>query len=261
MILDVRLNLKRSGFTLDVEAQFHSGVTALFGPSGAGKSTLLHCIAGLIKPDHGDITLDTEQLFNSERKINVPTYQRKIGIVFQDCLLFPHLSVRGNLEYGQTGDKSSRRQQFQKIVALLEIEPLLDRAVDCLSGGEKKRVALARAILGNPRWLLLDEPFSGLDQALKDQIMMYLRRLYQAISIPMILVSHYPDEIADLADEVIFMEKGHLTAQGTLTPGEADGSACFCHSQNHADLQKIKNWLIKNHSMRLDVYRNYTRAI
>jgi molybdate transport system ATP-binding protein len=261
MTLDILLNLKRNGFTLDVEAQFHTGVTALFGPSGAGKSTLLHCIAGLIKPDHGTIALDTEQLFNSERKINVPPHQRKIGIVFQDCLLFPHLSAQGNLEYGQTGDKLTRRQQFEKIVALLEIEPLLDRSVDCLSGGEKKRVALARAILGNPRWLLLDEPFSGLDQALKDQIIMYLRRLYQAISIPMILVSHYPDEIADLADEVIFMEKGRLTAQGTLTTGKVDGSACFCRSQNPKDLQKIKNWLIKNHSMRLDVYRSYIRAI
>ncbi len=261
MTLDVRLNLKRSGFTLDVEAQFNAGVTALFGPSGAGKSTLLHCIAGLIKPDQGAITLDTEQLFNSERKIYVPPYQRKIGIVFQDCLLFPHLSARGNLEYGQTGDKSARRQQFEKIVALLEIEPLLDRSVDCLSGGEKKRVALARAILGNPRWLLLDEPFSGLDQALKDQIMMYLRRLYQAISIPMILVSHLPDEIIDLADEVIFMEQGHLTAKGTLTTDGVNGDACFCRSQNPKDLQKIRNWLTKNHSMRLDVYRSYTRAI
>jgi molybdate transport system ATP-binding protein len=258
MTLDIRLNLNRGGFTLNVEAQFHTGVTALFGPSGAGKSTLLHCIAGLIKPDCGVISLDTELLYNSERKIHVPPHQRKIGVVFQDSLLFPHLSVRGNLEYGQTGDKVIRRQQFEKIVALLEIEPLLNRGVDHLSGGEQKRVALARAILGNPRWLLLDEPFSGLDQSLKDQIMMYLRRLHQAIAIPMILVSHSMDEIIELADEVIFMETGHLTAQGTLNAGQ---TGCFCQSQSPGDLKKIKHWLIKNHSLRLDTYGSHMRAI
>jgi len=165
------------------------------------------------------------------------------------------------MEYGQTGDKQTRREHFNKIAALLEIEPLLDHTITHLSGGEKKRVALARAILANPRWLLLDEPFSGLDQSLKDQILIYLRRLHQATAIPMILVSHCPDEIADLADEVFFMEKGQLTAQGTLTSRGANDSACFCHSQDPKDLQKIKNWLIKNHSLRLETYRSTIRAV
>lgn len=261
MKLNIQIYLKRSGFSLAVETQFNSGITALFGPSGAGKSTLLHCLAGLTKPDSGLIQLDTEILYDTRRKINIPAHRRKIGIVFQDCLLFPHLSVRANMEYGQTGDKQTRREQFDTITALLEIEPLLDRSMTHLSGGEKKRVALARAILANPRWLLLDEPFSGLDQSLKNQILVYLRRLHQATAIPMILVSHCPDEIADLADEVFFMEKGRLTTRGTLTSGGVIDSACFCHSQDPKDLQKIKNWLIKNHSLRLETYRSTIRAV
>jgi molybdate transport system ATP-binding protein len=157
--------------------------------------------------------------------------------------------------------KAIRRQQFEKITALLEIEPLLHRGVGHLSGGEKIRVAMARAILGNPRWLLLDEPFSGLDQALKDQIVMYLRRLHQAIAIPMVLVSHCPDEIVDLVDEVIFMEGGRQIARGILSPGGTGGSGCFCRSQNTQDLQKIKNWLMRNHSLQLDVYRKSLRVV
>jgi molybdate transport system ATP-binding protein len=261
MTLDIRINSSHGDFTLNVEAKFHAGVTALFGPSGAGKSTLLHCIAGLTKPVCGVISLDGETLFSSEQNIDIPAYQRKLGVVFQDCLLFPHLSVQRNLEYGQTGEKTARRHQFEKITAMLEIKPLLNRGVDRLSGGEKKRVALARAILGNPRWLLLDEPFSGLDQSLKDQIMMYFRRLHQAIAIPIILVSHCIDEIIDLADDVIFMEKGQLTGQGTLTAGQSHKTGCFCRSQDPKDLQKIKNWLIKNHSLRLETYRSHIRVI
>ncbi len=261
MILHIQIYLKRSGFSLAVETQFNPGITALFGPSGAGKSTLLHCLAGLTKPNSGLIQLDTEILYDTQQKIDIPAHRRKIGIVFQDCLLFPHLSVRANMEYGQTGDKQTRREQFDKIVTLLEISPLLDRSITHLSGGEKKRVALARAILANPRWLLLDEPFSGLDQSLKDQILVYLRRLHQATTIPMILVSHCPDEIADLADEVFFMEKGQLTARGILISTGANNSACFCHSQDPKDLQKIKYWLIKNHSLRLETYRSTIRAI
>jgi molybdate transport system ATP-binding protein len=261
MKLNIQIYLERSGFSLAVETQFNSGITALFGPSGAGKSTLLHCLAGLTNPDSGLIQLDTEILYDTRRKINIPSHRRKIGIVFQDCLLFPHLSVRANMEYGQTGDKQTRREQFDTITALLEIEPLLDRSITHLSGGEKKRVALARAILANPRWLLLDEPFSGLDQSLKNQILVYLRRLHQATEIPMILVRHCPDEIADLADEFFFMEKGLFPSHGTLTSGGIIDGACFCRSQDPKDLQKIKNWLIKNHSLRLETYRSTIRAV
>lgn len=258
MTLNVQIQLTRGNFTLDVKTQFHSGITALFGPSGTGKSTLLHCIAGLIRPDSGVITLDGKPLYDSQRKIHVPPYQRHIGVVFQESLLFPHLSVRRNLEYGQTGDKSIRKSQFEKITMLLEIESLLDRGVNHLSGGEKKRVALARAILAGPCWLLLDEPFSGLDQSLKDQIMMYLGRLYEATSVPMILVSHCLDEIVELADEVVFIEKGRSIAKGMLDAGK---TGCFCQSQDPGDLQKIKHWLIKNHSLRLEPYRNRIRVI
>ncbi|MEJ5259489.1 MAG: ATP-binding cassette domain-containing protein [Anaerohalosphaeraceae bacterium] len=258
MTLNVQIQSARGRFTLDVKMQFRPGITALFGPSGAGKTTLLHCIAGLIRPDSGVITLNGEPLFDSQRKIHIPPYHRRIGIVFQDCLLFPHLSVRGNLEYGQTGDKRTRKQQFEKITALLEIESLLDRGVSCLSGGEKKRVALSRAILANPRWLLLDEPFNGLDQSLKDQIMMYLSRLYEATSVPMILVSHCLDEIIELADEVVFMEKGRSIAKGTLDAGK---TGCFCQSQDPSDLREIKHWLIRNHSLRLEPYRSRIRVI
>jgi molybdate transport system ATP-binding protein len=138
MKLNIQIYLKRSGFSLAIETQFNSGITALFGPSGAGKSTLLHCLAGLTNPDSGLIQLDTEIRYDTRRKINIPAHRRKIGIVFQECLLFPHLSVRANMEYGQTGDKQTRQEHFNKIAALVEIEPLLDRSITHLSGGEKK---------------------------------------------------------------------------------------------------------------------------
>jgi ABC-type molybdate transport system ATPase subunit len=150
--------------------------------------------------------------------------------------------------------RPERAAEIEKIVAILEIGPLLDRSVGSLSGGERKRAALARAILNNPQWLLLDEPFSGLDEPLKDQIIMYLLRLRQAVSIPMILVSHSRDEIVDLADEVIFLENGRLAGRGKLGFG-ADGSASFCQCRETEDLQNVRKWLIKNHSLRFRPYR------
>jgi molybdate transport system ATP-binding protein len=255
MTLDVKIECRRGGFMLKVDVRFHPKITALFGSSGAGKSTLLHCIAGLIRPDCGQINLQQNTLLDTDNGVCVPAHKRRIGLVFQDNRLFPHLSVRGNLAFAQAGIFDKRAAETEKIISLLEIGPLLNRAVTSLSGGEKKRVALARAILNNPRWLLLDEPFSGLDEPLKEQIIIYLLRLQQAVSIPMILVSHSRDEIVNLADEVIFLEKGLLTGRGKVTFGAIDGSASFCRSQESADLQNVKNWLMKNHSLRFRPYR------
>lgn len=250
MTLDIKIECRRGAFRLNVDVRFHPGITALFGSSGAGKSTVLHCIAGLIAPDRGRIRMQQETLLDTENDVYVPAHRRRIGLVFQDNRLFPHLSVRGNLAFGQTGPVDKRLSEIEKITDILEIGPLLNRPVESLSGGEKKRVALARAILNNPRWLLLDEPFSGLDEPLKEQIIMHLLRLQQAVSIPMILVSHSQDEIVDLANEVIFVENGLLTGRGKLTFGAVDGSASFCRSQGSADLQNVRKWLINNHTLR-----------
>ncbi len=256
MNLCADITLNRGSFLLNVKLEFSAGITAVFGHSGAGKSSLLHCLAGLVQPDRGYISIDGKTLFCSTNKINIPTHKRNIGVVFQDSLLFPHLSVGKNLQYGQKGCCSDRKYHFEKVASILEIAPLLNRRVTNLSGGEKKRVALARAILAQPSLLLLDEPFSGLDQGLKDQIMMYLHRLHKALDIPLVLISHCTDEIAELAQEVIFMENGCLLAQGRLGSGKNSKSGCLCQHHNQPNMHKVKNWLIKNHSLQLDNYRH-----
>lgn len=254
MTLDVKIVCSRGDFRLDVNVQFRQGITALSGPSGAGKSTLLHCIAGLILPDYGRISLGQRTLVETTQGVYVPVHGRRMGLVFQDNRLFPHLSVRGNLAFGQTGPRDKRRAEMEKLIAILQIEPLLNRRVDTLSGGEKKRVALARAILNNPQWLLLDEPFSGLNESLKAQIITYLLRLRQAVSVPMILVSHSQDEIAGLADEVIFLQEGCVTGRGRPGVRAADDSASFGGSLK---LDKSRgDTKISNHAVRLRSYRN-----
>lgn len=216
-MIEIDVHLKRSDFVLDVDAILDAPVTGLFGPSGAGKSTLLGILAGLVRPDSGRFVIDGHCLFDSTRNINIPIYQRRIGLVFQDSQLFPHLSVRSNLAYGlnllAAGD---RRFSFDHIVELLEIGHLLQQYPRQLSGGEKQRVALGRALLTSPRLLLLDEPLASLDARLKSQILPFLRRVKEQIQIPMVYVSHSINEILHLTQAVAIIQGGKILASGSF---------------------------------------------
>jgi molybdate transport system ATP-binding protein len=189
--------------------------TAVFGPSGAGKTTLLNLVAGLLRPEQGRICLEQEVLFSSADRVDLAPEQRRIGYVFQDDLLFPHLTVRGNLRYGyERLGPGQRRFGFDRIVELLEIGPLLDRWPIHLSGGERQRVALGRALLASPRMLLLDEPLASLDQGLKSRIVPYLRHIRSDLGIPILYVSHSVAEILELTGQVIVLKQGKVVAHG-----------------------------------------------
>jgi len=200
-------------------AEFTSGgrVTALFGRSGAGKTTLVNLIAGLIRPDRGTIALDAATLDDTASRIHVPAHKRGIGYVFQEGRLFPHLSVRGNLIYGRrfaAGRAASG--SLEEVADLLGIAPLLDRRPADLSGGEKQRVAIGRALLASPRLLLMDEPLASLDQARKAEILPYIERLRDEGGVPIVYVSHAVDEVARLADTLVLLANGRVVASGAV---------------------------------------------
>ena len=198
---------------LDLEAQI--GCLGVFGPSGSGKTTLLELITGLRRARAGRIELEGEILADAADRKWLPPHRRRIGYVPQDLALFPHLDVRGNILYGaRGGDRASAEPSLDALTQTLELAPLLDRRVTDLSGGERQRVALARALTAQPRLLLLDEPLTGLDQERKDNVLDYLRRLRQRWAVPMIYVSHQPDEMADLCDEMIVLRQGAVIARG-----------------------------------------------
>jgi molybdate transport system ATP-binding protein len=209
-VLELDVSWRRGDFSLQMRAKTQQRVTGIHGPSGAGKSTLLALIAGLKTPDAGRIVLDGTVLVDTTQKIFLPPERRHIGFVFQDAQLFPHLSVAANLLYGfRHLQPEARRFSLAEIVALLEIEHLLARRPRLLSGGEKQRVALGRALLYAPRLLLLDEPLSALDAARKQQILPFLLRIRDELGMPMLYVSHVPEEIAYLTDSVWQMQEGH----------------------------------------------------
>ncbi|AUV01901.1 molybdenum ABC transporter ATP-binding protein ModC [Phytobacter ursingii] len=190
-----------------------SGITAIFGVSGAGKTSLINAISGLTRPEQGRIVLNERVLYDAEKKICLPPEKRRVGYVFQDARLFPHYNVLGNLRYGMA---KSMAGQFDKLVTLLGIEPLLDRLPGGLSGGEKQRVAIGRALLTAPELLLLDEPLASLDIPRKRELLPYLQRMAREISIPVLYVSHSLDEILHLADKVMVLEAGTVKAFGNL---------------------------------------------
>lgn len=216
--LTVRLDLALPGFRLDVDLLLPgAGVTALFGPSGSGKTTCLRAIAGLEAGAAGQVRLGDRLWQDSARGFFVPVHRRPLGYVFQDAALFPHLSVRGNLDYGARrvrGDGPALA--FDAIVALLGLGPLLARRPSHLSGGERQRVGIARALLARPRLLLLDEPLASLDDARKREILPYLERLRDELAIPALYVSHSIDEVARLADHLVLLEHGAVVASGPL---------------------------------------------
>ena len=194
------------------------GIVALFGRSGCGKTTLINIISGLLKPDEGRVELDGIVLTDTRERVAIPVERRRIGYVFQDSRLFPHLGVLANLRYGlRRASRGSRSIGLDEVLALLGLEPLLARRPYQLSGGERQRVALGRALLSQPRLLLLDEPLAALDAARRDEVLPYLERLRDKLSIPMVYVSHQLEEVLRLATHVALMEAGEIVASGALS--------------------------------------------
>ena len=217
MNIEARFNIVRGDFTLDAELKTPmQGITAVFGPSGCGKTTLLRALAGLEHCRDGYVTLGNE-VWQDTREF-VPPHRRSLGYVFQEANLFPHLTVQGNLEYGYKRlPESERRLTFDQVSELLGVEALLTRQVTHLSGGERQRVAIARALLTSPSLLLMDEPLAALDINSKTEIYPFLDRLNQELAIPILYVSHSPDEVARLADHLVLMESGKILASGPIT--------------------------------------------
>ena len=216
-MLTVDLRAQRGDFSLDVAFSSPPGVgiLALAGASGAGKSSVLRCIAGLTRPTSGRICLGDRVLFDSDAGIDVPPHQRRIGVVFQDARLFPHLSVGENLRFGVPPGRPGA-VDFDEVVRVLGIRALLSRRPRALSGGEKQRVAIGRALLSDPELLLLDEPLASLDAARKAAVLPYLRALPGRFSVPLVTVTHNLDELLQLADAVVVLEQGRVAASGSV---------------------------------------------
>ena len=217
-MLEVDVSHRLGDFTLEARFACQSaGITALFGRSGAGKTSLVNMLAGLITPERGRIVLRGETLFDSQRGINLPPEKRRLGYVFQEGRLFPHLSVRQNLLYGyRRTPTQERRIGLDDVTGLLGIGELLDRAPAALSGGEKQRVALGRALLANPRLLLMDEPLAALDQPRKEEILPFIEELKHRQDLPVVYVSHAMQEIVRLADTLVLISNGQIEAVGPV---------------------------------------------
>jgi molybdate transport system ATP-binding protein len=217
-MLAVAVTKRRGAFALDVAFQAPTpGIVALFGRSGCGKTTVVEILAGLVEPDAGNVKLDDLVLVDTAGGYSRPAERRRIGCVFQDARLFPHLSVRGNLRYGQKRAPAGPHAiGFDEVTALLGLAPLLARRPYTLSGGERQRVALGRALLSQPRLLLLDEPLASLDAPRRAEVLPYLEALRDNLSIPMVYVSHQFEEVLRLADHVVLMESGRVVAAGEL---------------------------------------------
>jgi molybdate transport system ATP-binding protein len=220
-MFSIRAKKRRDGFVLDVEIEVSTpGVVALFGRSGCGKTTLANIVAGLLRADEAHIAIDGELLEGARKYL--PAEQRRVGYVFQDARLFPHLDVMSNLRYGEKrsrrfGSRSSgSRVTLDMVAPMLGLEPLLSRRVHQLSGGERQRVALGRALLSQPRLLLLDEPLASLDAARREEVLPYLEKLRDELAIPIIYVSHQFEEVLRLATHVVLMDRGRVLSQGSL---------------------------------------------
>src|SRR5262245_6815648 len=228
-MLSVDIERGLGEFRLAASFEAGEGVTALFGRSGAGKTSVVNAIAGLLRPDRGRIDINGETLFDTERSIDVPTPKRRVGYVFQEGRLFPHLSVRQNLGYAALFSRGMPASELDRVVELLGLRSLLERRPGNLSGGEKQRVAIGRALLSSPRLLLLDEPLASLDAHRKGEVMQYIELIRDEVKVPIVYVSHAVEEVVRLADTVVLMSAGKVLAVGPaedvmgrtdLRPGE-----------------------------------------
>jgi molybdate transport system ATP-binding protein len=218
-LIMLRVNVAKQLGEFSLEAGFESQgrVTGLFGASGAGKTSLVNMIAGLTRPDRGTIAIDEETLDDTAKGIHVPAHRRRIGYVFQDARLFPHLSIAANLDYGRRMNRlADDSAQKTRVTELLDIGHLLDRRPGKLSGGERQRVALGRALLSKPRLLLLDEPLGSLDESRRAEILPYLVRLRDEARIPMVYVSHDAAEMRQLATQIVLLKGGRVTSFGVV---------------------------------------------
>lgn len=219
-MLKVQIRLKRG--TFELQLGFHlaeCGIAVIFGPSGSGKTSLINCIAGLETPDTGHIACHGETCFDSAQGINLPPEKRRLGYVFQDARLFPHLSVRDNLCFGQrfhTAHQPLNAPNINDVADLLDIGSLLHRRPAHLSGGEKQRVAIGRALLCSPRLMLMDEPLSSLDMNLKEGLLTYIARVPQQWNVPVLYVTHSPEEAQALGNRMLLLRHGRLEAQGSV---------------------------------------------
>ena len=214
-VVDIAVRMRRGDFLLDVAFAAREGITALFGRSGAGKSSVLGAIAGLVRPDAGHIRLGEATLFDAAARIDLPRHKRRVGLVFQDAQLFPHLSVRANLLFGRRHGRAGAGPDFETVVGILGLEALLARRPASLSGGERQRVAIGRALLSAPRLLLLDEPLASLDLTRKLEIMPLIERMRDEFRIPILYVSHSLEEVARLAGEMVMLEGGRVSRVGS----------------------------------------------
>lgn len=229
--MTIEVDVERQLGAFHVRAQFagEPGVTALFGRSGAGKSSIINMISGLLKPDRGRIAVDGRVLFDHEQRINLPPRKRRIGYIFQESRLFPHLKVRRNLLYGRRFTPAGEHYvELDRIVDMLGIEHLLERRPPMLSGGERQRVAIGRALLASPRLLLMDEPLASLDAQRKNEILPYIERLRDELQLPIVYVSHQFEDVARLADRLVIMDNGTPVAAGPLA-----------EVVNHLDLSRL----------------------
>lgn len=206
--IDLDLSLTQHTFVLELRDRSTVEVLGLFGPSGSGKTSLLEVIAGLRRPDRGEIRVGERVLFSSARKINLPPQERAIGYVPQDALLFPHLTAAANINYGRRGPEAADDEQFGSLTAMLDLHRVLHRRPATLSGGEKQRVAIARALMTRPSILLLDEPLAGVDRERRDVILPYILRIRRELHVPLIYVTHDRQELETIADRVLTLDRG-----------------------------------------------------
>jgi molybdate transport system ATP-binding protein len=215
--IEARFRVDHGAFSLEVDlALAGRGVTAIFGPSGCGKTTLLRCVAGLTRASQGRLQVKGQLWQDDAAALWVPTHRRSLGVVFQEPSLFSHLSVQKNLEFGMQRRPAAGPREFDAVVAMLDLGPLLARRPAKLSGGERQRVAIGRALLVRPSLLLMDEPLASLDQRRKSEILPYIERLRDEVEVPILYVTHSLDEVTKIADHLVLMDAGRVLANGPL---------------------------------------------
>ncbi|HET6420197.1 MAG TPA: ATP-binding cassette domain-containing protein [Geobacteraceae bacterium] len=251
-MLNAAICKKFPGFTVEVEFAFEQGILVLFGPSGSGKTTVLNCLSGLVRPDSGAISLGDRIFFSSVQGIDVPVRKRRTGYVFQHYALFPHMTVKDNVLYGVPGRhkmkvKDRYRMSVLEVLEMLKITRLQDRYPSELSGGEKQRVALARALMVEPELLLLDEPLSAVDHAMRKDLRQELRQLQRIWRIPFVLVTHSREEMKVLADEVLFMKAGRKTSHVDMAAKRSERGLLSGEAEDERTAAKIYPFHAKNH--------------